>query len=65
MLATDCPADVATIHRFVTRAATALDELERDLEARRAAGTTSNSEDVAAQVLASTGRFVNAVEALQ
>lgn len=65
ILATDCPADVATIHRFVTRAATALDELERDLEARRAAGTTSNSEDVAAQVLASTGRFVDAVEALQ
>lgn len=64
-LASNVPSDVALVHLFTSRAAAAIDGVERDLEERQAAsGGATNLEDVAARVLGATSRFADAVKEL-
>jgi hypothetical protein len=65
VLASHVPSDVTVVHAFTTRAAAAIDGVERDLEERQAAsGGATNVEDVASRVLAATSRFADAVKGL-
>ena len=65
VLASHIPSDVAVVHTFTTRAAAAIDGVERDLEERQAAsGGATNMEDVASRVLEATAKFADAVKAL-
>jgi hypothetical protein len=57
-------ADVAIVHGFVTRAASAIDGVERDLLERQTATGTTDMEFVAAQVLKATSRFADLAKEL-
>lgn len=59
------PADVAVVHAFATRAAKAIEGVERDLQERQAAtGGATDMEAVVSRVLQTTSRFADSVKGL-
>jgi hypothetical protein len=65
VLAGIVPDDVAVVHAFVTRAAKAIEGVERDLQERQAAsGGATDMETVVSQVLQATSRFADSIKGL-
>lgn len=65
VVASSLPDDVAVVHRFVTRAAAAIEGVERDLKERQAAsGGATDMEAVVAKVLETTAEFVDVAKEL-
>jgi hypothetical protein len=58
-LAGTAASDVAIVHGFATRAASAIDGVEKDLLERQAATGATDMESVAAQVLEATAKFAD------
>jgi hypothetical protein len=63
-LAGTAAGDAAIVHGFVTRAASAIDGVEKDLLERQAASGATDMESVAAQVLGATAKFANSAKEL-
>jgi NTP pyrophosphatase (non-canonical NTP hydrolase) len=64
-LASSLPDDVGAVHAFTTRAAKAIDEVERDLEDRQAAsGGATDVEAIVAKVLEAVSRFADTAKDL-
>jgi hypothetical protein len=65
VVASQVPDDVAVVHRFASRAATALDAVERDLKERQASsGGATNVEVAIERVRESTARLLDAAKEL-
>lgn len=65
LLASDVPGDVAIVHAFAIRAASALDGVDQDLAERQAAaGGATDMETTVADVIAATNRFSDAAKGL-
>jgi hypothetical protein len=58
-LAGTAAGDVAIVHGFAARAASAIDGVEKDLLERQAETGATDMESVAAQVLEATSRFAD------
>jgi hypothetical protein len=63
-LAGPVPVHVALVHAFATRAAAAIDGVERDLLERQAASGSTDMETIAIQVLDATTRFADRAKEL-